>query len=249
MGIMPAATRNGRPRQDAARPTLGTAKVELRYHWGSEPRHPAPTRKGAPMELEYRRAAMADLGAVYAITQSTIGAVYPLYYPRPVVDWFLGWHDPDRIMADLSAGKVRLLTLGGTPIGTATCDGCHLTRIFVEPAYQRKGYGSFLLDSLEAEVGQQGHYGAVLDSSLPSGRFYQQRGYRTVAHESLEIRNPNQEVAAVLTWEVMEKPFAAAAQEPTVSATAAETGRPGANVVEISAEAADVMKQLPQMPF
>lgn len=198
--------------------------------------------------MEYRKAELADLGAVYTLVQGAIGKAYPLYYPRPVVDWFLGWHDPERIMADIGAGKVRVLVADGTPIGTGTCDGCQLSRIFIEPAYQRKGYGTLLMDQLEAEVAQ-GHYGAILDSSLPSGRFFQQRGYRTVAHESLELRSPNQEVTAVLAWEVMEKPFAAPAQEPAPAEAAAAAGRPGANVVEISAEAADVMKQLPQMPF
>ena len=48
----------------------------------------------------------ADFGTVKDITQSTINAVYPHYYPKGAVDFFLAHHSDENIMRDIQNGDV-----------------------------------------------------------------------------------------------------------------------------------------------
>ncbi len=138
--------------------------------------------------VEYRKAELPDLGTVFTISQAAIRAIYPYFYPQAAVDWFAEHHSCEHILADITAGRVRLLEANGMPVGTGTIDGNRLLRVFVAPEHQQKGYGTRLLAQLEKEVGRV-HPTAILDSSLPAGRFYQNRGYRTRSHEFFDIED------------------------------------------------------------
>lgn len=84
-------------------------------------------------------------------------------------------------------------------VGMASYEGNHITRVFVAPEDQNRGYGSYMMKRLEEKIAKE--YNAVrLESSLPSVRMYEQRGYRTVSHEKWPVKN-----GAVMTYEIMEK--------------------------------------------
>ena len=84
-------------------------------------------------------------------------------------------------------------------IGTGSYKEDHITRLYVSPDYQGKGYGTFIMDKLEAEIAQE--YDTVsLDASLPAGIMYEHRGYKTVKHERWECEN-----GGMLIYEIMEK--------------------------------------------
>ena len=102
-------------------------------------------------------------------------------------------------MNDIIDGNVRLLMIGDTLIGTGSYKEDHITRLYVSPDYQGKGYGTFIMDKLEAEIAQK--YDKVsLDASLPAGIMYEHRGYKTVKHERWECEN-----GVMLVYEIMEK--------------------------------------------
>lgn len=150
--------------------------------------------------MKYRKAGRQDLAAVMALICDTIYTVYPRYYPQGCVDFFLDWHSPDRVAASIEAGQVNLLLdSGGRLVGTGSQEGNYISRVFVRPEYQGRGYGRMILDRLEAAVGEA--WSAVrLDASLPAVRLYERRGYRTVEHQSEETAS-----GCVLVWDVMEK--------------------------------------------
>lgn len=151
--------------------------------------------------MEIRKADPADLEAVVNITRDTIKAVYPHYYPKGAVDFFLWLHSAGRIEKDIPLGKVYLLYDGGIPVGTISLQGEHINRLFVLPEYQGKGYGGVLLAFGEEAVG--GQYGKiVLDSSLPGKAVYLKRGYRVAEYKTEQMENGD-----VLCWDVMEKPW------------------------------------------
>ena len=102
-------------------------------------------------------------------------------------------------MNDIIDGNVRLLMIGDTLIGTGSYKEDHITRLYVSPDYQGKGYGTFIMDKLEAEIAQK--YDKVsLDASLPAGIMYEHRGYKTVKHERWGCEN-----GGMLIYEIMEK--------------------------------------------
>ena len=84
-------------------------------------------------------------------------------------------------------------------VGTGSHEDNHITRVYVLPEFQGKGYGSFIMQCLEDTISKK--YNAVLlDASLPASHLYEQRGYHTIRHEKWNVEND-----VVLVYEVMEK--------------------------------------------
>ena len=63
--------------------------------------------------FEITKASVSDMAAVTNITQTTIRAVYPKYYPQGAVDFFSAHHSDDKISADILSGSVYLLKYEG----------------------------------------------------------------------------------------------------------------------------------------
>lgn len=151
------------------------------------------------MSADIRRAGPADLPMVGFITRRTIGEVYPHYYPRGAVEFFLDWHNDKNILPDIESGEVYLIFDGGMAVGTVTLHEGEITRLYVLPQLQGRGYGRALLDFAEKAVGEK--YGKIrLEASLPAAAIYWKRGYRVV-----DILTEAEGHGDVLCWDVMEK--------------------------------------------
>lgn len=148
----------------------------------------------------YRVATANEAPAITELVQSTIKAVYPLYYPQAVVDFFLSLHSLENITEDIDSGKVRVFYTDGKLMGTASRCGNHITRLYIENSAKGKGGGSFLLRMLEQEIAAEKYIEAVLDSSLPAVCFYENRNYRTVRHQTYNLKDN-----CALVYEVMKK--------------------------------------------
>lgn len=91
--------------------------------------------------MNIRLATLADLDTVAAIVQQTIREQYPHYYPAGAVALFLDGHSAANIGVDVEKNIVWLAEDdAGAPIGTITIDGNHLTRLYVLPSVQGRGY-------------------------------------------------------------------------------------------------------------
>lgn len=135
--------------------------------------------------MEIVPAKPADLGAVRDIVQTTIKAIYPHYYPKGAVDFFLAHHSDGHIFADIEAGQVYLAVSGGRAVGTVTVSGDSINRLFVLPDEQGRGFGGELLRFAESEVAKS--YGtARLDSSLPAKLIYLKKGYMVIDSREVE---------------------------------------------------------------
>lgn len=105
--------------------------------------------------MEIRKASPADLPMVGFITRRTIQEVYPHYYPRGAVEFFLDWHKDKSILPDIEREEVYLLFDGGMAAGTVTLHGEEITRLYVQPGLQGRGYGRALLDFAERSIGER----------------------------------------------------------------------------------------------
>lgn len=151
--------------------------------------------------LNYIKAEKENTEAIYALVQNTIREIYPKYYPREVVEFFCQLHSRENIAKDIESGNVGILTDGARIVGTGSSRDDHITRVYVDPALQKRGYGSCIMQALEAEIGL--HYDAAyLDASLPASHMYEKRGYITVKHERWAVEN-----GVILVYEVMRKPL------------------------------------------
>lgn len=133
------------------------------------------------------------------LVQRTIKEVYTKYYRDEAVSFFCEWHNTKRIADDVAAKKVYVIFDNDSIVATGTADGEHITRVYVLPKYQGRGYGSAMMDFLEQKtIKENGE--AWLDSSLPAGKFYYSRGYVTKEHREYTLDN-----GKILEYEVMQK--------------------------------------------
>ena len=135
--------------------------------------------------MEYVTAGPEHIDGIHHVMQSTIRAVYPKYYPTEVVG--------------VESGNRDVLLDEGKIVGVGCADGNHITSVYVLPECQGQGFGSHILDCLEARIARE-HETAVLDASLPAVMLYEHRGYKTTGHGVLDVGN-----GVKLVYEVMEK--------------------------------------------
>lgn len=151
--------------------------------------------------MEYKKAAMDDAERVCYIVQHTKQVIYPRYYTKAVVDFFGRLHSIENIKKDIEQGRIWVLVEDGEIIGTGSYTDNHITRVYVLPEYQGKGYGSFIMDRLEEGISAQ-YETCELDASLPACIFYENRGFHTIKHNRHDIGDGEE-----MIYEIMEKRF------------------------------------------
>lgn len=149
--------------------------------------------------MTYELATIEDLQTVYKVVQDTIKTIYPKYYPAEVVDFFCEHHSRDAILNDIKNGYVSVLKIDGKIVATGCYVDNHITRVYVLPEHQKKGYGTFIIKNIEARISDK-YDKAVLDASLPAAALYEKLGYSTVKHERYPVENE-----VILAYEIMEK--------------------------------------------
>jgi GNAT superfamily N-acetyltransferase len=111
------------------------------------------------------------------ITHTTIKKVYPLFYPKGVVDFFLECHNINNIKTCILSQQVFILEQDGVFAATGSIMANEIYRLYVLPEYQGNGLGSMLMDFLERKLFAD--YPTIsVEASLPAYDFYFKRGYR-----------------------------------------------------------------------
>ena len=145
------------------------------------------------------KAKIENFEDVKLITHKTIKEIYPHYYLRGVVDFFLEHHNSENITKDILADIVYLIMDGEEALGTVTIKGNEICRLFVLPQHQRKGAGKQLLDFAEERIANK-YTDIILDSSLPAKDIYRKRGYMIIASHKVVTENED-----VLCYDLMKK--------------------------------------------
>ena len=138
--------------------------------------------------MDIMMATEKDFDAVKRITQSTIQAIYPKYYPTGAVDYFINHHSDENISRDIADGKAYLLRVDGRNIGTVTVNGNEIDRLFVLPDFQNNGYGRVLIDFAEHMI-KENYKDIILAASLPAKMIYRRYGYVEMEYHIIETGN------------------------------------------------------------
>lgn len=149
--------------------------------------------------MSIRQATIDDFRRVNYITIETIKAIYPHYYPKGAVDFFLSHHSDKNILDDIELNRVFVLEKENTMVGTITIKNDEICRLFVLPEHQGKGYGTALLDFSEQMIFRL-NTTIRLDASLPAKEIYMKRGYRYRSSHSLHTDNKD-----FLCYDILEK--------------------------------------------
>ena len=149
--------------------------------------------------IEYRKAKKEEAEKVCGIVQGTKAAIYPHYYTQAVVDFFGRLHSLENITRDIEEGRIEILIVDGEIVGTGSRVEAHITRVYVLPEYEGKGFGTIIMDHIETEIFNEFDK-CDLDASLPAAIFYEHRGYKTLEHKKHDLGD-----GEVMIYEIMEK--------------------------------------------
>ena len=133
---------------------------------------------GVNTAVSIRKAALSDFDIVKMIAETTISEIYPHYYPKGAVEYFLLHHSEQNIVSDIERNRVFIcLDPEQKVVGTVTVRDNEICRLFVLPECQGRGYGTEMLDYAEKQISD--HYPEVtLAASWPAKRLYEKRGYK-----------------------------------------------------------------------
>lgn len=149
--------------------------------------------------MYYTKATRKDIQVVYDIVQQTVKKIYPNDYPVEVVDFFCQLHSKEAIQKDVESGKVSVLVVDEEMVATGCFIENHITRVYVLPKHQGKGYGKLIMNAIETEIAKK-YDTAYLDASLPAEAFYRKLGYQVLKQEEYTVQN-----GVILTYKVMQK--------------------------------------------
>ena len=131
----------------------------------------------------------SDLIAVKGLVRTTIDACYAEVYPKEAVQFFKDWHCDEKILKNAKEGYTILLHQDNRIVGTGTIVDDEVMRVFVDPAFQRRGFGKLIMRKLEKRAVSTGVDVVKLDASLPAKTFYDALGYVTLEKTFLEVGN------------------------------------------------------------
>jgi GNAT superfamily N-acetyltransferase len=120
----------------------------------------------------------ADVLPVRQLIHGTIDAAYSGYYPPRAVAYFKLYHSEESILGRSREGEVLVIELDGEIVATGTLGGDEILGVFVDPAYQRRGYGETIVRELERRAKANSCTCCTLNVSLPSRGFYEGLGYQ-----------------------------------------------------------------------
>jgi len=114
---------------------------------------------------------------------------YSDVYSKEAVRFYKDWHCDENVLKDANEGHTIVLEKDSRIIGTGTFVGDEIKRVFVEPAFQKYGFGKLIVQKLEGKALLAGVGVVKLDASLPSKKFYDSLGYVTLEKTFLEVEN------------------------------------------------------------
>jgi GNAT superfamily N-acetyltransferase len=136
-----------------------------------------------------RKFKKTDLANVKRLIHKTIDTCYSGIYCAEAVKFFKDWHYDRKILKNAKEGYTIVLEENSRIIGTGTIVGDEIMRVFVDPAFQKRGFGKLIMSELEQKAVSTGIDLVKLDASLPSKKFYESLGYGVLDETFLELED------------------------------------------------------------
>lgn len=157
------------------------------------------------MGINIRKAEAHEAAVVKDITHRTVSELYPRYYPKGAVEFFLKFHGDENIADDIKNGRTYLcIDDNGKAVGTVSVDKKHIGRLFVLPEHQGMGCGRALLDFAEKQIFTE-YDEIVIDASFSAKAIYLKRGYRECEYKVVKTDNGDFLCYDIMTKKVKEK--------------------------------------------
>lgn len=141
------------------------------------------------MSLIVREVRPVDYDSLIELIHTTTLASYQAFYPREAIEYFIAYHDPAHVIADIEAGYCAAVLLSGTLVATGARLDRNIRRVFVHPEHQHCGLGRLIMQHLESQALAQGYDWVELNASLPAYRFYLSLGYTDLGFCQIGVGN------------------------------------------------------------
>jgi GNAT superfamily N-acetyltransferase len=139
--------------------------------------------------VEIRNFIHTDIAATKELIHTTIQTCYPAIYAPDVVDYFLNYHSEEDILRSDSEGHLLVLLYDGIIRATGFLAGHELGGVYVHPQYQRRGFGTAIVERLlELAIDEQ-LYKVRLDATPLAKPLYDKLGFRLVRFATQMIGN------------------------------------------------------------
>jgi GNAT superfamily N-acetyltransferase len=135
------------------------------------------------MEYQVRPATIEDAAAISRVVLAALHGSNSADYPPDVIIQVQKSFAPDAVRVLLGKRKVFVASAGANIIGTASLDGEAVRSVFVDPAYQGRGFGRQLMEAIHAAAASAGIETLRVPSSITAERFYATLGYRKIRDE------------------------------------------------------------------
>lgn len=130
-----------------------------------------------------------DLPAVQKLIFRTIDVSYAKTYSPSAMGHFRNHHADEEILGDAQQGYMVILEKCEEVIGTGTLINGKITRMYVAPENQGRGFGRQIVNLLEQHAKTQGLESIFLYSSVVAKPFYESLGYHIEAEKSAQMQD------------------------------------------------------------
>ena len=138
-------------------------------------------------QITIRKFQDSDLISVRDLIHRTIDGCYSGVYPPRAVQFFKDFHSEAQILERQRKGDILVIEQDGNVVATGTIVGGDIFGVFVEPRFQRHGYGAAIMHELEGRARTRGYFESELSVSLPSRGFYEGLGYKILEECSTDV--------------------------------------------------------------
>ena len=138
-------------------------------------------------QIPIRKFQDSDLISVRDLIHRTIDGCYSGVYPPRAVQFFKDFHSEAQILERQRNGDILVLEHDGNLVATGTIVGGDIFGVFVDPGFQRHGYGAAIMRELEGRARTRGYFESELSVSLPSRGFYEGLGYRMLEECTTDV--------------------------------------------------------------
>ncbi len=139
-------------------------------------------------QIKIREFRPPDLQKVLGLIWKTINTCYPAVYSPEAITYWEDIHTEEKISEDAEKGCILVLEINRCIVATGTLLGHRISRVYVQPDRQGRGFGKLIMQELENKARQKGLKEVKLYASLVSKKFYDAIDYETIREAFLEIK-------------------------------------------------------------
>ncbi len=140
-------------------------------------------------QISVRGFRLSDLENVKELINRTISISYNGFYVKEVMNYFDMYNWDGNILKAARDGCVVVVEAHGKIVGTGSVMGNVISRVFVDPGYQKQGLGKMIMKELERRAATNGVKTVQLRALANAKKFYESTGYSTVDKGLVEVDN------------------------------------------------------------